>query len=293
MGRTASNPYADEFLPCYTGLFGNEYLRAVADAILAPGAQLAGAAWTSRVATSRNFDTLTAQAKVAWAEVRIGALRVAASPYLFDRDGNVLRRATISDQFEFQKRLWEDRKSYADQLVYVNRRIGSVVERLIADSPRPPVILLISDHGPNLRKGLTGPEQHHVRLSNLTAMYLPGAPAGYLPADATPVNHLRRVFNLYFDAGLPILPDRYFVSSFLFPLKLEEVGPRQRDAARPAGFLTKCDPVGWPDASPTGELHRMKHPLEKFACALAVSIARRRTGCGLHRPGHRLACCCR
>ena len=138
-------------------------------------------------------------------------------PYLFDRDGNVLRRATISDQFEFQKRLWEDRKSYADQLVFVNRRIGAVVDRLIADSPRPPVILLVSDHGPNLRSGMCAPEQRHVRLSNLTAMYLPGAPAGYLPADATPVNHMRRVFNLYFDAGLPILPDRYLRLELLWP----------------------------------------------------------------------------
>ena len=222
-GGTASNPFADEFLPCYTGPFGNEYLRAVADAswLRALGSQASIDVANCHL---RNFDTLSAQAKVPGPKFVFAHFVLPHHPYLFDRDGNVLRRATISDQFEFQKRLWEDRKSYADQLVYVNRRIGTVVERLIADSPRPPVILLISDHGPNLRKGMTGPEQHHVRLSNLTAMYLPGAPAGYLPADATPVNHLRRVFNLYFDAGLPILPDRYFVSSFLFPLKLDEVG---------------------------------------------------------------------
>ena len=61
-------------------------------------------------------------------------------------------------------------------------------------------------------------------LSNLTAMYLPGAPAGFIPPDATPVNHMRRVFNLYFDAGLPILPDRYFISSYGRPFDLMEVG---------------------------------------------------------------------
>jgi hypothetical protein len=64
-----------------------------------------------------------------------------------------------------------------------------------------------------------------VRLANLTAMYLPGAPEGFLPQDATPVNHLRRVFNLYFDAGLPMLPDRYFVSEYQSPFGLTEVGP--------------------------------------------------------------------
>ena len=68
------------------------------------------------------------------------------------------------------------------------------------------------------------PEQRHVRLANLTAMYLPGAPAGFPPARRDPVNHMRRVFNLYFDAGLPILPDRYFISSYRRPFDLEEVG---------------------------------------------------------------------
>jgi hypothetical protein len=68
------------------------------------------------------------------------------------------------------------------------------------------------------------PEQRHVRLSNLTAMYLPGAPDGFLPPDATPVNHMRRVFNLYFDAGLPLVPDRYFVSDYRTPLDLKEIG---------------------------------------------------------------------
>ena len=222
-GGTGSNPYADEFLPCQSGIFSNEYLRVVADASWLR-ALSSHASMDIANCHLRNFDTLTAQAKTAGPKFVIAHFVPPHHPYLFDRDGNVLRRATISDQFEFQKRLWEDRKSYADQLVYVNRRISAVVDRLIADSARPPVILLVSDHGPNLMTGMREPEQRHVRLSNLTAMYLPGAPPGYLAADATPVNHLRRVFNLYFDAGLPMLPDRYFVSSYLSPFELSEVG---------------------------------------------------------------------
>jgi hypothetical protein len=222
-GGTARNPYADEFLPCSSGPFGNEYLRAVADA---SWLRAFGSHASMDIASChlRNFYALTAQAKLEGPKFVLAHFLLPHHPYLFDRNGNVLRHATISDQFEFQKRLWEDRAAYLDQLTYVNRRIGAIVDRLIEDSPQPPVILLLSDHGPNLRIGLSGPEQHHVRLSNLTAMYLPGAPAGYLPSDATPVNHLRRVFNLYFDASLPILPDRYFVSNFLFPFKLVEVG---------------------------------------------------------------------
>jgi Sulfatase len=221
-GGTASNPFADTFLPCQAGLFGNEYLRAVADASWLRALQ-SQASMDIASCHLQNFETLAAQAKVPGPKFVFAHFVPPHHPYLFDREGNILRRATISDQFEFQKRLWEDRQSYANQLSYVSRRIGSVVDRLIADSPRPPIILLISDHGPNLIRGLRGTEQRHVRMSNLTAMYLPGAPAQFLPADETPVNHLRRVFNFYFDAALPILPDRYFVSSYMRPYEFVEV----------------------------------------------------------------------
>jgi hypothetical protein len=234
-GGTASNPFADEFLPCQSGAFGSEYLRAVADAswlrVLSSQASMDIAS-----CHLQNFETLAAQARAPGPKFVFAHFVPPHHPYLFGRDGRVLRRATISDQFEFQKRLWEDRRSYADQLAFVSDRIRVVVDRLIADSPRRPVILLVSDHGPNLRKGMYAPEQRHVRLSNLTAMYLPGAPPGYLPADATPVNHLRRVFNLYFDAGLPILPDRYFVSNYESPFELEEVGLDDEDLTGQPGF---------------------------------------------------------
>ncbi len=222
-GGTASNPYADEFLPCHAGLFGNEYLRAVADASWLRALE-SQASLDIASCHLQNFETLAAQARVPGPKFVFAHFVPPHHPYLFDRDGTVLRRATISDQFEFQKRLWEDRVSYARQLAYVNTRIGEVVGRLIDDSAEEPVIILVSDHGPNLRRSMKLPEQRAVRLANLTAMHLPGAPAGFLPADATPVNHMRRVFNLYFDAGLPLLADRFYVSDYLAPFDLEEVG---------------------------------------------------------------------
>jgi hypothetical protein len=234
-GGTGSNPFADEFLPCHTGLFGNEFLRAIADASWLRALE-SKASMDIASCHLQNFGKLAAQAKAPGPKFVFAHFVPPHHPYLFDRDGNVLRRANISDQFEFQKRLWEDRQSYVDQLVYMNRRIGEVAARLIADSPRPPVILLVSDHGPNLRDGLPQSAQRRIRLANLTAMYLPGAPAGLVPAAATPVNHLRRVFNFYFDAGLPLLPDRYFISSYTRPFELLEVGANDELLPTPGGF---------------------------------------------------------
>lgn len=222
-GGTARNPYADEFIPCHSGLFGNEYLRAVADASWLRALE-SKASLDVANCHLRNFDTLAAQARAPGPKFVFAHFVPPHHPYLFDRKGNVLRRATLSDQFELQKRLWENRPAYTGQLAFVTRRIEETVGRLIDDSPAPPVIVLVSDHGPNLRSGMDVLEQRKVRLSNLTAMYLPGAPAEFLPPDATPVNHLRRVFNLYFNAALPLLPDRYFVSEYQAPFSLTEVG---------------------------------------------------------------------
>ena len=221
-GGTASNPYADEFLPCHSGMFGNEYLRAVADASWLRALE-SKASLDVANCHLRNFATLAAQARAPGPKFVFAHFVPPHHPYLFDRHGNVLRRATMSDQFELQRGLWENRPAYAGQLGFISRRIGEIVSRLIDESPSPPVIILISDHGPNLRSGLDPPEQREARLANLTAMYLPGAPEGFLPPDATPVNHLRRAFNLYFDAGLPLLPDRYFVSDYQSPFDLTEV----------------------------------------------------------------------
>jgi len=52
---------------------------------------------------------------------------------------------------------------------------------------------------------------------------LPEAPADLIPDDATPVNHLRRVFNQCFDARLPLLRDRFFMSTYRKPFDFLEV----------------------------------------------------------------------
>ena len=271
-GGTSSNPYADEFLPCQTGIFGNEYLRAVADASWLRALE-SKASLDVANCHLRNFETLAAEAGAPGPKFVFAHFMPPHHPYLFDRDGNVLRKATISDQFEFQKRLWEDRRSYVEQLRYVNRRIADVVDRLIKDSPRPPVILLVSDHGPNLRQGMHPQEERHVRLANLTAMYVPGAPAGF-PARRrdTGQPHAPRVQSLLRrEPAVSSGPVLHLELSA--PARSPGSGPRQPAAAQSPRFLTECDVVGGLPPSLTGEMRRMKHPFEKLACAIAVSLA--------------------
>ncbi len=226
-GGTGSNPYADEFLPCGGGLFRDDFVLAVADA---SWLRALGSSATMDIAQCHlhNFDTLAGLAGAPGPKFVVAHFVPPHHPYLFDRAGNVLRNATLSNQFEFQKQLWEQRDAYRDQLVYVNARIEAVIAQLIAGSARTPVILLQSDHGPNLRRGIPAVEQHRIRLANLSAVLLPGAPPDLMPADATPVNLFRRVFDQYFAADMPLLPDRQFISPFQQPFGFVEVARNGR-----------------------------------------------------------------
>jgi hypothetical protein len=221
-GGTGSNPFADEFIPCGGGLFRDDFLLAIWEA---SWLRALGSSATMDLAAChlRNLETLTALAREPGPKFVLAHFVPPHHPYLFDSQGNVLRNANLSNQFEFQKQLWEDRAGYVGQLQFVNTRIGAVVDRLIADSVRPPIILLQSDHGTNLRRGLRTEEHYRIRLANLNAAFLPGAPADLMPEDATAVNLFRIVFDRYFDAGLPLLPDRLFVSPFQQPFDFTEV----------------------------------------------------------------------
>lgn len=227
-GGTGSNPYADEFLPCGGGPFRDDFLLAIAEAswLRALGSR---AAMDLADCHLRNFETLIALARKPGPKLVLAHFVPPHHPYLFDRDGRVLRNARLSNQFEFQKQLWEQRDSYVDQLIFMNSRIEQLLDHLIADSARDPIILLQSDHGPNLRRGLPTAEHYRIRLANLNAVLLPGAPMDLMPENATSVNLFRIIFNHYFDARLPLLPNRHFVSPFQEPFNFKEVS---RDGVR-------------------------------------------------------------
>jgi len=173
-GGTGSNPYADEFLPCGGGLFRDDFLLAIWEA---SWLRAFGSSTTMDLAGChlRNFETLAALAREPGPKFVFAHFVPPHHPYLFDRRGNVLRNANLSNQFEFQKQLWEDRAAYVEQLQFMNSRIGAVLDRLISDSVQTPIVLLQSDHGTNLRHGLTTDEHYRIRFANLNAVLLPSS----------------------------------------------------------------------------------------------------------------------
>ena len=230
-GETFENPYADLQVPCHRGVFTNEFHRVLAEASWLKVLQ-------SRVSADLAECHLSNLTNLAGMGSRPGPKFVFAHfvpphhPYLFDRDGNVLRSANLSNQFEFQKHLWRQKEPYIDQLVYMNRRITAAVDEILATSRRPPVIIITSDHGPQIEGEVSQQERIQARMANLTAVLLPGIAADAIPDGASLVNLYRRIFNQYFEARFEILPDHYYVSEYWHPYAFEEVKDSDHGASR-------------------------------------------------------------
>jgi hypothetical protein len=77
-------------------------------------------------------------------------------------------------------------QGYVDSIGFVSARIADDVEKILADSETPPVIVIFSDHG------LEGDN----RLQNFAAIYLPGNSGDLLRHD-----HSGKLFSRNFQSS--------------------------------------------------------------------------------------------
>jgi len=119
-------------------------------------------------------------------------------PFVFEADGSI-----VSDPGFYSGRLSEpiDREhllqGYVNQVTFIDTRILEVVRQILQDSAEPPIIVIMGDHGLEADN----------RLAILNAIYLPGEGSQHLYPSITPVNTFRVIFNTYFGANYPLLPD--------------------------------------------------------------------------------------
>ena len=116
-------------------------------------------------------------------------------PYVFNRDGN----------FRFAPDLTHESEYYIDSIVYLNQRVLDLIDRLIANSDTPPIIILQADHGTHYF--VNGISKHKI----LSAYYLPGEIDLAPYPTITPVNDFRIILHNYFDPSVELLPDMLYV----------------------------------------------------------------------------------
>jgi hypothetical protein len=109
--------------------------------------------------------------------------------------------------------------AYLNQVRCLNALLLRTVTTLLQRSDPAPIILLVGDHGTNSLKYSdaksavsVSPAQARERFGAFGAFHLPdGGDRGFTDS-VTMVNVIAKVFNYYFDAGIPLAPDSLYMS---------------------------------------------------------------------------------
>ncbi len=117
-------------------------------------------------------------------------------PYIFSQEGQF-----VPDQDDYIP-------GYRDAVIYVNARVLSAVDSILANSTSPPIIILQGDHGGSET------QSDSRRMHILNAYYLPDRGAAQLYPSITPVNSFRLILDAYLGAKLGLLPDVSYFSDW-------------------------------------------------------------------------------
>lgn len=140
-------------------------------------------------------------------------------PFVFDHDGSPTQpnaKFSLDDNTSSRLTPAEYRRGYIAQLRYVNTLVRHAVVRILDESPTPPVIAVVSDHGPASTNGENAKE----RISNLCLLHLTGGKSHVLYHDITLVNLFRIILNTCFNANLALAEDKSYMSPWLRPYEL-------------------------------------------------------------------------
>lgn len=140
-------------------------------------------------------------------------------PFVYDHNGKPLKPEypfSMMDSDDFLGTPESYYLGYREQVKFVSNTILDVVDQILAGSKNPPAILLQGDHGPRMLYSWEEEESPCMfeRTSILNALYIPNVDQEVLYPSLSPVNSFRIIFNTYFDAGLELLPDRTFISTW-------------------------------------------------------------------------------
>ena len=125
-----------------------------------------------------------------------------------------------------------NRKGYLEQLLFVNRRLVEVLDRILARSSVPPIVVVQGDHGVFGATFATDEARRAAaaRLAILNAYLVPDGMRRELYPSISPVNSFRVILSGLADpaaagATTPRLEDRYFYYEDERPGPFAEITP--------------------------------------------------------------------
>jgi hypothetical protein len=129
-------------------------------------------------------------------------------PYVFGPQG---QSVTVPDPSDNAQHSRAGMKLYVDQLRFINHKLLESVDRILARSPSPPIIIIQSDEGFEGSSDVFGKQTiGDIRVKGLSAFYLPGKDVSTLPQDLNIVNSFRYLFDQYFGTRFGMLENHSY-----------------------------------------------------------------------------------
>jgi hypothetical protein len=119
-------------------------------------------------------------------------------PYYFDSSGKALPLEKLTGLRKANP------KDYIGYLQYTNKKLLELADHILKNAARPPVIILLGDHGFRHPDMKTDPRYDYM---NLNAVYIPNRNYSGFYDSMTNVNQFRVLFNTCFNQQLPLLRD--------------------------------------------------------------------------------------
>lgn len=138
-------------------------------------------------------------------------------PFVFGEDGEVVLK---SEAMMGGYAIWGQKQNYLNQLIFLNKNIKIIIDKLISQSHPPPIIILQADHGSISTFSHIGsnaaeePTEDMLkeRMRIFNAYYLPLGGQSLLYSHITPVNTFRLIFKFYFNVNYELLDDQVYYS---------------------------------------------------------------------------------
>lgn len=119
-------------------------------------------------------------------------------PYYYDKDGNEQPFDQLTEGNQTNK------AAYTSYLQYANKRLLQLIGHILQSSAKPPIIVLMGDHG---FRHFTTPVDKKYYFNNLAALYLPSGNYTQYPDSLTSANFFRILLNTQFRQQMPMVRD--------------------------------------------------------------------------------------
>ena len=143
----------------------------------------------------------------------MGHFRLPHEPFIYDSEGKL--KTEESDN--------ED-EAYLEQLIFTSKKILELADKILENTNRESVIIIMSDHGyrPHIDWENPSNEDYISGFNNLSAYYMPNQ-MDNIPETISPVNIFRIIFNSYLDTEFEILEDRQIWHTIERPFDFTDV----------------------------------------------------------------------